>query len=84
MICNRVFNKNFLSRYVFFFQIPWLPEYMCCLDDMSNMEKTLQGRKGYSNVTEQDIEAFKFTFGKTGELLSFIHCSIAVCACGTI
>lgn len=59
--------KQFLkSWYVFFFQMPCIPELILRGNDLAVFNSLTKGCKDPSIVTEEDIEAFKFTFGKPG------------------
>ncbi|XP_054263181.1 epoxide hydrolase 4-like [Macrosteles quadrilineatus] len=56
------------SWYIFFFQLPWLPELSCSMDDLKTIELSLREEsiKFPSPITDEDIEAYKFYFGKPG------------------
>ncbi|XP_055597676.1 epoxide hydrolase 1-like [Uranotaenia lowii] len=68
---QRVFRKLVMSNktqfkmswYMFFFQMPKLPEFFCRMNDLANFDRMF---KHHCNLDE--IEAFKYTFGKKGAL----------------
>lgn len=49
--------------YVFYFQAPYLPELTFGLNDLNNL-KVIGDDKFSDTFTEEDLEAYKFTFGK--------------------
>ncbi|XP_067000786.2 epoxide hydrolase 4 [Anabrus simplex] len=66
MISNK---KQFLmSWYIFFFQVPCLPELFMTMYDMSGFKKMFVNKDSNSKtpVMDEDIEAYKYTFGKPG------------------
>ncbi|KAH9496202.1 Epoxide hydrolase 1 [Bulinus truncatus] len=61
------------SWYIFFFQLPWLPEFMLKTDDLSifnhMIPKKMKSMDDSSAPTEdQNVEAYKFTFSQPGAL----------------
>ncbi|KAF4523635.1 hypothetical protein B566_EDAN010144 [Ephemera danica] len=63
--------KQFLRAwYTFFFLLPFLPEFTLLRYDMNFIEEMLGKDKANKNskITDQDIEAYKYTFGKPGAL----------------
>ncbi|KAJ9574411.1 hypothetical protein L9F63_025942 [Diploptera punctata] len=68
----RVMTTNFLqfirSWDVYFFQLPYLPEFMFIAYDMVRLKQLLRGStpKTLSPITKEDIQAYKYTFGKPG------------------
>lgn len=59
--------KHCVCRYTFFFQLPILPELFVSSYDFAGFGQMLRGDKGSSSpITNDDIEAFKYTFGKSG------------------
>jgi pimeloyl-ACP methyl ester carboxylesterase len=70
-------GKGFLSQmrkswYMFFFQFPWLPELWFQHKDMDTLEDFLRrppaGTRNKEAFTDQDIEAWKYTFGEKGAM----------------
>lgn len=53
-------------RYIFFFQLPYLPELYLRIKDLAQINKCYTSTKNPSPYTEEDVEAYKFTFGKPG------------------
>lgn len=52
---------------MFFFQLPYLPELYISSYDFIGFAKMLkQGKGNSSKVTSEDIEAYKYTFGRPG------------------
>ncbi|XP_046366749.2 epoxide hydrolase 4-like [Haliotis rufescens] len=61
------------SWYVFFFQVPFLPEWSLRLNDMWALEGILTGRQ-YGVTTEIDeIEAYKYAFSRPGVATASIN-----------
>ncbi|XP_046395000.1 epoxide hydrolase 4-like [Ischnura elegans] len=58
-------KQLFLSWYIYFYQLPYLPELWAKSNDM-RMFKILRAGNKSSKVTNEDIEAYKYTFGKPG------------------
>ncbi|XP_071452586.1 epoxide hydrolase 4-like [Hetaerina americana] len=60
-------NKKqlFLSWYMFFYQLPFLPEIWARFQDMKIFEVLTMGSESNA-ITAEDIEAYKYTFGKPG------------------
>ncbi|KAK9504418.1 hypothetical protein O3M35_010753 [Rhynocoris fuscipes] len=62
------FDQFKRSWYIFFFQAPCLPEMAIRMKDLKVFEKMCISKDGVSFATEEDVEAYKFTFGKPGAL----------------
>lgn len=60
------------SWYVFYFLMPALPEFTTSLNDYA-MLKVIGGFKFSENFTEEDLEAYKYTFSKNGALTGPIN-----------
>lgn len=58
------------SWYVFFFQIPWLPEFLISANDYGRFNAIFRGRfSGVRNkraFTSEDVEAYKYVFSQDG------------------
>lgn len=55
---------------MFFFQMPYLPEFLLqhdCCSSLNAMFRDID-KKQLKNCTEEDIEAYKYTFSKKGLL----------------
>lgn len=73
---RRIFKKTFNSTmdqfkkswYMLFFQMPLLPELMLMADDF-NVFTTMWKDKFSDNFTEEDLEAYKYTFSRPGQFL---------------
>lgn len=67
------------SWYVFFFQVPWLPEFIFSTKDFGTFDECFLGE--YSGVrnkrlgafTAEDVEAYKYVFSQDGALTSPIN-----------
>jgi len=61
------FQQFRMSWYIFFFQLPYLPELFCSLNDFKMFNVMLQGdKKQWKEVSDEEVEAFKYTFSKSG------------------
>jgi len=63
--------KQFLkSWYIFFFQCPFLPEFIFCADDFARLKslftKLPSGCRRPGAVSPEDLEAYVYTFQKNG------------------
>jgi len=56
-------------RYFFFYMLPYLPEIAVSAFDFVAFAKVLRRKKpkDISPVTDEDIEAYKYTFSQPGE-----------------
>lgn len=62
--CLQSSKKQFrASWYVFFFQLPYLPEFVLEMDDFKAFEEAFRKVK---NFTEEDIEAYKYALCQSG------------------
>lgn len=56
------------SWYMYFFQMPWLPEFLLSLNDLQFFEKMFYSHpKGKEVFCHHDIEAYKYTFSKRSD-----------------
>lgn len=53
------------ALYIFFFQMPILPELLIASDDYAVFDAIYNG-KFNENFTEEDLDAYKFTFSRPG------------------
>lgn len=62
------YKQFFMSWYMFFFQMPYLPEFFLQHDCCSSLNAMFldMDKKPLKNCTEEDIEAYKYTFSKKG------------------
>lgn len=65
-------NQFTKSWYVFFFQMPWLPEFLSSLDDLRLLKMIGVGGQG-GRIDAEDLEAYKYTFGQPGALTTPIN-----------
>ncbi len=61
------------SWYMFFFQVPFIPELLYQSDDFASLHRLLQKRPmGFINtdlISDNDIEVFKYTLSQKGKNL---------------
>ncbi len=72
---NSLLFNLFLSRYIFFFQLPFLPEMMLSSYDYKNIEMMYgQIPKGGKKATcdPDEIEAYKFSLSRPGQSIYYI------------
>ncbi|XP_078658495.1 epoxide hydrolase 4-like [Branchiostoma floridae x Branchiostoma belcheri] len=64
------FSQFRKSWYMFFFQLPWLPEILCRSFDFEMITDAFQGKemgcRRSGAITDQDLEALKYTFARPG------------------
>eukprot|EP00128_Syssomonas_multiformis_P013424 Colp12_sorted_trinity150504_noHs@34235 len=70
--------KQFLaSWYIFFFQLPLLPEIMLLSEDYKFASLAFRGKKGgvvnKDTFTNEDVEAYKWALSRSGTLTSVIN-----------
>eukprot|EP00057_Strongylocentrotus_purpuratus_P034752 XP_796427.4 PREDICTED: epoxide hydrolase 4 isoform X1 [Strongylocentrotus purpuratus] len=58
-----------MSWYVFFFQLPYLPEMMISMGDYAMMKKAFKIGPG----TDEDVDAFKYSLSRPGRSTTFIN-----------
>ncbi|WP_302081796.1 alpha/beta fold hydrolase [Salinibaculum rarum] len=56
------------SWYVFFFQVPWLPERMLQVDDYRIVEEMLTETAAPGSFTERDVQRYKDAMARSGDL----------------
>ena len=61
------------SWYVFFFQLPWLPEMGMGRDNLRGAERILRGSGKLHTFTNQDIVEYKKAWSQTGALTATIN-----------
>jgi len=62
------------SSYIFFFQLPLLPELILQLDDFKALEQVFKGMAvNKSAISAEDIEAYKNAFAKRGTLTAALN-----------
>lgn len=62
------YKQFFMSWYMFFFQMPYLPEFILQHDCCSSLNAMFRDndKEQLKNCTKEDIEAYKYTFSKKG------------------
>uniref|UniRef100_T1IWN7 AB hydrolase-1 domain-containing protein n=1 Tax=Strigamia maritima TaxID=126957 RepID=T1IWN7_STRMM len=58
------FKLHIRNSYMFAFQLPYVPEKFLRLEDLSIIEKLFDQVRDMSAFTEEDVEAYKYTFNK--------------------
>lgn len=69
------FSQVRKSWYIFYFQIPYLPEYVMSQNDFQALEKMFTSKAGVraENINKEDIEIYKYVFGQKGALTGAIN-----------
>jgi epoxide hydrolase 4 len=70
---QRDFEQFRRSWYVFFFQLPWLPETGMRQDDWRGAERVLRGSGKTHTFTNEDIEKYKEAWSQPGAMTSMIN-----------
>ncbi|XP_076463455.1 epoxide hydrolase 4-like [Babylonia areolata] len=63
------FSQFKMSWYMFFFQLPWLPEFMFRFNDFAALDFCMKlGKNGVRSdrLTDDDMEAYKYNFSRCG------------------
>lgn len=61
------------SWYIFFFQLPWLPERSLSADDYTNMVRALKGSSRRGTFSAEDIMAYKQAWSQPGAVPSMLN-----------
>ncbi|GAB4419258.1 MAG: alpha/beta hydrolase [Anaerolineales bacterium] len=61
------------SWYIFFFQLPWLPEYFIRKDDWRNGARMLRGSGKPGTFAEADIREYKEAWSQPGAMTAMIN-----------
>jgi len=57
-----------ISRYIFMFQIPYIPEMLFHTEDLACFERMFAGGgDSKMNVSKDDLEGYKYTFSRKGK-----------------
>lgn len=71
LLKSKTSEQSSKSWYVYFFQLPYLPELYVSFDDFRMFGILLRGPNGSNPyVTAEDIEAYKYTFSQPGCITS--------------
>lgn len=74
---NMSFAQFLRSWYIFFFQLPWLPELMMRLNDYEGIAAGLLGKKmgvkDRTHVTKEDVEVYKYAISRPNALTSALN-----------
>jgi pimeloyl-ACP methyl ester carboxylesterase len=70
---NQSFSQFLASWYMFFFQIPALPEYLMGLNDFAMMERSLRDSAAVKVFTDEDVAEYKKAWGEAGALTSMLN-----------
>ncbi len=61
------------SWYIFFFQLPWLPEYFLRRNDWRNTVRVLRGSGKIHTFTKEDIASYKQAWAQPGALTAMLN-----------
>jgi pimeloyl-ACP methyl ester carboxylesterase len=61
------------SRYIFFFQLPWLPERAFTRDDFAYAEKALRVTSRPGTFSDEDVALYKEAWSQPGAVRSMLH-----------
>jgi len=61
------------SRYMFFYQLPWLPERIFTRNDFAYAEKALRGSSRSGTFSDEDIVRYKEAWSQPRAVRSMIH-----------
>lgn len=66
-------KQRLRSWYMYFFQIPWLPEYLLARKNYRALEKTLCSRSRPGSFSEQDVENYREAWKQPGALTAMLN-----------
>lgn len=61
------------SWYIFFFQLPWLPEYLLRRNGYADLIRMLKGSSRRGTFTDDDLVAYKQAWSQPGALTAMLH-----------
>ncbi len=61
------------SAYMFFFQLPWLPEYILGKDNFLKLVKTLKKNTKKGAFTDEELEIYRKAWGQKGALTGMLN-----------
>lgn len=61
------------SRYIFFFQLPWLPELFLRRDDWRNAARALRGSGKVHTFTKEDVAKYKDAWSQPGAMRAMLN-----------
>jgi pimeloyl-ACP methyl ester carboxylesterase len=61
------------SWYIFFFQLPWLPEYSLRQNDWRNAVRSLRGSGKIHTFTNEDITEYKMAWSQPGAMSAMLN-----------
>ncbi|MFN3980720.1 MAG: alpha/beta fold hydrolase [Caldilinea sp.] len=61
------------SWYIFFFQLPWLPERSLSADDYTNLVRALKGSSRRGTFSAEEIAAYKQAWSQPGAVTSMLN-----------
>ncbi|HAJ36721.1 MAG TPA: alpha/beta hydrolase [Chloroflexi bacterium] len=61
------------SWYIFFFQLPWLPERSLSANDYTNLVRALKGSSRRGTFSAEDIAAYKQAWSQPGAVTSMLN-----------
>ncbi len=69
-ICSFIYTYFVFSRYIFFYQVPFIPELLIEADDFAILKQIFCAKPMgliNKNMTPDDLEVFKYTFSQKGK-----------------
>jgi epoxide hydrolase 4 len=70
---SRSLTQLHKSWYIFFFQLPWLPERSLAANNFANMIGGLQGSSNRGSFTDADLELYRAAWGQPGALTGMLN-----------
>lgn len=61
------------SWYIFFFQLPWLPEYLLSRNGYTDLIRMLKGSSRRGTFTDDDLAAYKQAWSQPGALTAMLN-----------
>jgi pimeloyl-ACP methyl ester carboxylesterase len=61
------------SRYIFFFQLPWLPERLFSRNDFAYAERSLRVSSRSGTFSDEDVARYKEAWSQPGAVRSMLH-----------
>ena len=77
IVMNRTVRRNFAqlrkSWYIFFFQIPWLPERLLRASNWLSLSRALQKSSNAGSFTEEDLMRYRAAWSKPGAFTAMLN-----------
>lgn len=66
-------RSNLPYRYIFFYQIPYIPELLVEVNDLAVLKRVFQekpmGLVNATGMSSEDLEVFRYTFSQKGKYI---------------